>query len=99
MEGIPVALMEAMACKVPVIATRLSGIPELVTDGAGILVAPDDAVALADAIVRVLDDEELSASLAERGRARVVESFDLFHEAARLGDAIEHVITNREDGA
>ena len=53
-EGIPVVLMEAMASGLPVVASRLSGIPELVTDGVdGLLVPPGDAAALADALAQV----------------------------------------------
>ncbi|HEX9050134.1 MAG TPA: glycosyltransferase, partial [Anaeromyxobacter sp.] len=62
MEGIPVALMEAMAAGVPVIATRLSGIPELVEDGAsGLLVPERDAAALAGAMARLAGDPALGA--------------------------------------
>ena len=51
MEGIPVALMEAMACGIPVISSRLSGIPELVVDGStGLLVDPGDVAGIARAI-------------------------------------------------
>ena len=86
MEGIPVALMEAMAAGVPVVATRLSGIPELVSADTGMLVEPNDPDALADAIERLLDDRELARRCADGGRARVVSRFDLFTEAQRLGD-------------
>jgi colanic acid/amylovoran biosynthesis glycosyltransferase len=87
MEGIPVALMEAMASGVPVVATRLSGIPELVQDGVtGVLVEPGDATAMADAITRLLDDEALAAELAGRARELVERSFSLSGGAQRLGD-------------
>ncbi|MEJ7892822.1 MAG: glycosyltransferase family 4 protein [Solirubrobacteraceae bacterium] len=57
MEGIPVALMEALACGVPVVATRLSGIPELVVDGeTGLLAEPSDVAGIADALQRTLAD-------------------------------------------
>ena len=48
-EGIPVSLMEAMAHGVPVVSTTTGGIPELLADGAGILVPPENPQALADA--------------------------------------------------
>ncbi len=86
MEGIPVALMEAMAAGVPVVATRLSGIPELVDADTGMLVEPNDSRALGDAIERLLDDGELARRCADRARARVVNRFDLFTEAQRLCD-------------
>jgi glycosyltransferase involved in cell wall biosynthesis len=86
-EGIPVALMEAMAAGVPVVATRVSGIPELV-EGAGRLVEPGDAAGLARAIASALDDSSID-EVTRRGRARVAEQFDLFAEAAKLGDLFE----------
>ncbi len=70
MEGIPVALMEALACEVPVVASRVSGIPELVVDGGtGLLVPPDDAHAIADAVERLASDPALRARMGAAGRA------------------------------
>lgn len=85
MEGIPVALMEALAAGKPVVASRLSGIPELVTDGeTGLLVAPGDAEALAEAVARLLREPGLAAQLAESGRRRVEEEFRLETTVAEL---------------
>jgi colanic acid/amylovoran biosynthesis glycosyltransferase len=98
MEGIPVALMEAMASGVPVVASRLSGIPELVDDGVtGLLVAPGEPSALAAAIARILEDDALAAELARNGRALVERSFSLAGEAHRLGDLFAESIAG--DGA
>jgi colanic acid/amylovoran biosynthesis glycosyltransferase len=77
MEGIPVALMEAMAAEVPVISTRLSGVPELVEDGvSGLLVPERDPAALAAAMERVATDPSLAARLAREGRRTIRERFD-----------------------
>jgi colanic acid/amylovoran biosynthesis glycosyltransferase len=92
-EGIPVALMEAMAAGVPVVATRTSGIPELV-EGAGRLVEPGDAPALARAIGDILDDAGID-DVTSRARTRVAEQFDLFAEATKLGDLFEASVSPR----
>jgi glycosyltransferase involved in cell wall biosynthesis len=90
MEGIPVALMEAMAAGVPVIASRLSGIPELVRDGeTGLLVPERDPVALAEAMERLARDPALGARLAEEGRRAVRERFDRGRNVARLAALFE----------
>jgi len=84
-EGIPVALMEAMACGVPVVASELSGIPELVRRGqSGLLVPPGDPVALADAIQRLHADRPLHRRLASGARETVCRDFDLSKNAAAL---------------
>lgn len=84
-EGIPVVLMEAMACGLPVVASDLSGIPELVEhERSGLLVPPGDARALAAALGRLADDPTLRENLGRAGRSRVEEAFDLHANAARL---------------
>lgn len=85
MEGIPVALMEAMAAGVPVVATRLSGVPELVQDGVtGVLVAPADATALADAIEAVVREPTIAESRSEAAQELVARSYDLRTNVAAL---------------
>ena len=83
MEGIPVALMEAMAMGRPVVSTTISGIPELVRDG-GLLVSPGDPRALADAMRSLLDDPQRAAEMGARGRALVEREFELSACTARL---------------
>ena len=76
-DGIPNVLLEAMAMGLPVVASNVSGIPELVGDGLnGLLVEPDDPPALADAITRLLHQPRLCAALGCRARTTVTESFD-----------------------
>ena len=85
MEGIPVALMEAMALSLPVVTTRISGIPELVVDGeGGRLVPPANAPALADALHDLARDQDERHRLASNGRARVLAEFDLKSNALKL---------------
>jgi colanic acid/amylovoran biosynthesis glycosyltransferase len=76
-DGIPVSIMEAMAAGLPVISTTISGIPELVTDGAGLLVPPGQVDALMDAIARLVDDSELRRRLAEHGQQIVEHKFSV----------------------
>ncbi len=84
-DGIPVALMEAMALGKPVVATAISGIPELVVhEHTGLLVDPSDANALADALWRLAGDPALRRRLGAEGRLRVEAEFDIDRSADRL---------------
>ena len=88
-EGIPVALLEAMSHGVPVVATSVGGIPELLGDGAGLLVAPRDPVALAHALARLDVEDELRTQLAQRGRERVESQFEVTSVVRELGGLFE----------
>jgi glycosyltransferase involved in cell wall biosynthesis len=84
-EGVPVSLMEAMACGVPVIATHVGGIAELVEHGeTGLLVPASDAVALRDAIARYLNDFGLREKVSRQGRDKVMSDFNLDNEVDKL---------------
>jgi glycosyltransferase involved in cell wall biosynthesis len=84
-EGVPVVLMEAMAMGLPVVTTRIAGIPELVEDGqSGILVAPGRADELADSLAGLLEQPELRQSLGSNGREAVIRGFDCEGSAAQL---------------
>ena len=83
-DGIPTVLIEAMAMEVPVVSTRLSGIPELVRHGeTGLLVAPDDPAGLAEAIARLLSDPALAERLGKAARELVIRDFNI-HSSARM---------------
>ncbi|MBY6159634.1 glycosyltransferase family 4 protein [Mameliella alba] len=84
-EGVPVVLMEAMASQVPVITTRIAGVPELVEHGAsGLLVAPGDTEGLAKAIRALADDPRQRAEMGTTGRRKVEAEFAIAQEAAWL---------------
>lgn len=86
-EGIPIALMEALAQKRPVVATAVGGVPELVEDGVdGRLVAPGDSSGLADAIAGLLEDPEAAARMGEAGRHAVACRHDPKQSARRMRD-------------
>ena len=74
-EGLPLALLEAMARGRPVVATRTGGVPEVVLEGTGILVPPGDAGALAAQVVRLLGDRYLAERLGRAARQRVLLRF------------------------
>ncbi|KUF10168.1 glycosyltransferase [Pseudoponticoccus marisrubri] len=84
-EGVPVVLMEAMAAQVPVVTTRIAGIPELVEhDVSGLLVPPGHATALAEALDALLADPERRRRMGAAGRAKVQADFNLSQEPAKL---------------
>jgi len=84
-EGVPVVLMEAMASGVPVISTRVNGIPELVEDGvSGLLVVPGRSDLLATALRRLAEDPARRVELGAGGRARVADQFEVDACAAEL---------------
>ena len=77
-EGIPVTLMEAMACALPVVASRISGIPELIEhERSGLLATPGDAKAIATELERLIADPAWGRVLGETGRRKVQEEFEL----------------------
>ena len=89
-EGVPVALMEAMVSKRPVIATRVGGVAELIDDGvSGLLVAPGDVDALSNAMTRMAQSAEDRAAMGEAGHAKVCAEFDIDKEAAWLKTLFE----------
>jgi L-malate glycosyltransferase len=75
-ESFGLAALEAMACEVPVVATRVGGLPEVIADGAsGFLHAPDDFDGMAGSIVRLLQDSALRGRIAAEGRRVAVDRF------------------------
>jgi colanic acid/amylovoran biosynthesis glycosyltransferase len=84
-DGIPVVLMEAMAMKIPVITTPVTGIPDLVhTEENGLLVPEKDVSALAKALERLIIDETLRQALGEKGRTTVMDEFNISTTTAKL---------------
>lgn len=91
-EGLPVVLMEAMAAGLAVVTTRITGVPELVTDGtSGLLVPPARADALADALEALAQDGQLRDRLAREGRAAVRAGFDIADCARQLEGHLRRV--------
>jgi len=84
-EPFGLAFLDAMACGLPCVGTRVEAVPEIVRDGeTGLLVPPGDPVALADALERILADPARARAMGARGRARVFASGLWSHVAVRL---------------
>ena len=82
--------IEAMAAGLPVIATAVAGVPEMVLDGkTGFLVAEKDFPALADRMGRLLDDENLAQEMGRAGRAHCEELFDVRRTSASLLEILQ----------
>jgi glycosyltransferase involved in cell wall biosynthesis len=84
-EGSPNALLEAMSAGVPVVATNVGGIPEIVTDGESALLVPaGDVESMAAAMAKLLTDTSLAQRFVERGRSLVLEKHSPTARAERL---------------
>jgi colanic acid/amylovoran biosynthesis glycosyltransferase len=102
-EGVPVALMEAMACGVPVVSTNMSGIPELVTSGvSGILLSPRDSKAISEILIALHRDRRWADSLGRAAREKILSDFDLNRNADMLAELFcrrQQVCANAENVA
>ena len=77
-EGLPTALLEAMAMKKPVIATAVGGVPEIVDDGrTGVLIPPNDAGSLADTIIFLLQNPEIAKKLGQAAYEHIHQHYSL----------------------
>jgi glycosyltransferase involved in cell wall biosynthesis len=88
-DSMPVVVKEAMAAGLPVVATNVVGVPEMIVDGeTGRLVPPEDAAAVADALDATIGDPAASAAMATRARRLVEARFDLRDQARRLAEEV-----------
>jgi glycosyltransferase involved in cell wall biosynthesis len=96
-EGLPLAVLEAMAAGRAVVATAIGGTSEAITDGDhGLLVPPDDAVALGAAIARLLGDPEGAQRMARRARARLLERFTAARMSAEVSTIYERLLARAD---
>lgn len=92
-EGLPVAMLEAMATECPVVATAVGGIPEVVRDGAeGFLASTEDFERVVDATSRLVAEPRLRVQLGAQARTRVVESFGMVPMQRELETVYEEVV-------
>lgn len=95
-EGLPLAALEAMACGKAVVASAVGGVTEAIVDGvSGLLIRPGDADALADSIVRLLQDVELRNTVGNAARVRVEEHFTLDRFVTRIQDLYSSLLAQR----
>jgi len=91
-DGLPTVLLEAMALGTPCVATPVTGIPEVLSDGVTGLLVPDrDPAALADALARLLDDADLRTSVAKAARDLIEAEFDTTRQARLVAQSFSHV--------
>lgn len=84
-DGIPVAIMEAMAMELPAVSTNVSGIPEIVEEGiSGILVSPKDENLIANAIIKLYKDRQLRLEMGKNGRKIIEEKYNIVLESEKL---------------
>ena len=89
-DGLPNVLLEALACGVPAVTTRVSAIPELIEpEETGLLAKPGDPEDLADQLERMLFDDELRAVVSRLGRERVAQRFRLERSVAHMAELLE----------
>jgi colanic acid/amylovoran biosynthesis glycosyltransferase len=96
-EGVPVVLMEAMAMQIPCVTTQITGIPELIHPGEGILVAPSDVAGLTQAIAKLIDDPEFSRKMGLAARASVMQHYHLQTNTQRLANIFSRHLSHLTD--
>jgi len=96
-EGLPTVAIEAMALGKPVVATRVGGTPEVVTDGVdGFLTAPRNPDELAERLVKLLRDDQLRHAMGERAIAKAHERFDIRRRVREMEGIYEGLVSGRE---
>jgi len=95
-EGLPTTVLEAMACKLPVVASNVSGIPELIEEGlSGYMLSPGDIKGFYNRIVELLENPEKMRNFGEMGRRRVMEKFTWPHIARGIIKKYEELLKSQ----
>jgi len=96
-DGLPTVLLEAMAMGLATISTTTAGVPEIIENNvSGLLVAPKDTVALADAMASLLDEPEKAIQMGENGRERADLMFNSIHNVQQLADWFDASINQHQ---
>ncbi len=94
-EGFGLVLLEAMAARLPIVATRVSAIPEIVIDGkTGLLIPPNDPPALAQAVIQLLTNPEQRAGMGAAGYARLVQEFTVAQMVERTANLYQSLLSS-----
>jgi glycosyltransferase involved in cell wall biosynthesis len=94
-ENLPIRVLEAMACGIPVVASNVCAIPEVVKDGAnGLLVQPRSTRQLADGVCSLLEDSNLRTKMGEEARRTILNQFDWTVSASKISDIYRKVISS-----
>lgn len=98
-EGMPNALLEAMACSLPCVTTRVSGSEDIITNGVnGLLVEPEQPAELAHELRRIIEDTELAQRLAQEARATVVRDYQLSSVVEQCLQLYRHLLSAERNG-
>jgi glycosyltransferase involved in cell wall biosynthesis len=99
-EGLPMALLEAQGAQIPVVATSVGAIPDVLQDGVtGILIPPKDPQAMAEAIIMILSDKKLASGIAQKGFDRVKDHFSSEKMASKYLSIYKELIEGTGCGA
>jgi glycosyltransferase involved in cell wall biosynthesis len=98
-EGTPMALLEAMAMRKPVVATAVGGVPDVLTDGVDGIMLPENGAGLGDALLRLLRDPAFARQMARAGRRRVETEFSSSRMAGRYEDVYRRCLVSRGQAA
>ena len=94
MDGVPVVLMEAMSMAIPCVSTRVSGIPELIQEGEGLMVDEQDIQALADALQSLIENPDQRKELGIAGQAKVKREYNIQNNVHQLCSLFERSLKN-----
>jgi glycosyltransferase involved in cell wall biosynthesis len=93
-EGLPMVILEAMAAGVPVLASSVEGVPEIIEDGInGFLVSPGNTEELADRIIFILNDPHLLQNVSEKAKRMVYSDFDGYQQAKKIEAIYRQVLS------
>ena len=92
-EGLPVSILEAMACGLPIVSTPIAGIPDAVEDGVnGLLIEPGNIDGIAEKVTKLLKDDELCARMSQNNVNKVREKFDIEVVVRQLVQEYENLL-------